>query len=54
MVRLASMALVFAATTHGSSSAGQMTLDVDATDAPLKMLHARMSMPAKAGPMSLF
>src|SRR6185369_16087029 len=31
-----------------------MTLYVDATDAPKKMLHARMSMPATPGPMSLF
>src|ERR1700722_1940258 len=31
-----------------------MTLDVDATDAPMKILHATMSMPAAPGPMSLF
>jgi hypothetical protein len=31
-----------------------MTLDVDASDAPLKILHATMSMPAKAGPLTLF
>ena len=31
-----------------------MTLDVDASDAPLKILHATMSMPAKAGAMTLF
>ena len=31
-----------------------MTLDVDATDAPMKIIHATMSMPAKAGAMSLF
>src|SRR3954463_3364741 len=58
------MALLVVAATHGAGAAGQMTaagtttssmtLDVDATDAPLKILHARMSMPAKAGPMSLF
>ncbi len=57
------MALVVAATTYGSGTAGQMTagasrssitLDVDASDAPLKILHARMSMAAKAGAMSLF
>src|SRR4029078_4060359 len=58
------MALVVVATTHGVAAARQMTaagtpkasmtLDVDATDAPLKILHARMSMPARAGAMSLF
>jgi len=31
-----------------------MMLDVDATDAPMKIIHAKMSMPAKAGAMSLF
>src|SRR5437870_4806519 len=31
-----------------------MTLDVDATDAPLKILHAKVSMAATAGPMTLF
>lgn len=31
-----------------------MTLDVDASDAPLKILHATMSMPARSGAMTLF
>jgi predicted metalloprotease with PDZ domain len=31
-----------------------MTLDVDASDAPMKILHATMVMPAKAGAMTLF
>ena len=31
-----------------------MTLDVDASDAPMKILHATMTMPATPGPMSLF
>jgi predicted metalloprotease with PDZ domain len=31
-----------------------MTLDVDATDAPLKILHATMTMAAKPGPVALF
>jgi predicted metalloprotease with PDZ domain len=31
-----------------------MTLDVDASDAPMKILHATLSMPARAGAMSLF
>jgi predicted metalloprotease with PDZ domain len=63
-LRVLVTALVAVATTCGSATAGQMTtagasrsaiaLDVDASDAPLKILHARMSMPAKAGVMSLF
>ena len=31
-----------------------MTLDVDATDAPMKILHATATMPARAGTMTLF
>ena len=31
-----------------------MTLDVDASDAPMKILHATMTVPATPGPMSLF
>src|SRR6188508_831147 len=31
-----------------------MTLEVDATDAPMKILHATMTMPARPGTMSLF
>src|SRR5215510_4845660 len=31
-----------------------MTLDVDATDAPLKILHATATMPARPGAMTLF
>src|SRR3954470_18056355 len=31
-----------------------MSLDVDATDAPKKILHATMTMPARAGAMTLF
>ncbi|MEO5823302.1 MAG: hypothetical protein ABIT71_22585 [Vicinamibacteraceae bacterium] len=62
--RVLAMALAVVATAVGSGAAGQVaaprptgsaiTLDVDASDAPLKILHATMSMPAKAGPMSLF
>jgi len=36
------------------SSPVAMTLDVDATDAPLKILHATATMPARAGAMTLF
>jgi predicted metalloprotease with PDZ domain len=32
----------------------QMTLDVDATDAPMRILHATASIPARAGTMTLF
>jgi len=45
----------------GVASAGRsqstevaMTLEVDATDAPMKILHATMTMPARPGAMSLF
>src|SRR6476620_3882113 len=31
-----------------------ITLDVDATQAPMKILHATATMPARAGAMSLF
>ena len=31
-----------------------MTLDVDASDAPMKILHATVAMPAKVGAMTLF
>src|SRR5207237_9866468 len=31
-----------------------MTLDVEATDAPMKILHATMTMPATPGTMALF
>jgi predicted metalloprotease with PDZ domain len=36
------------------SPALAMTLDVDATDAPMKIIHATMTMPARAGAMTLF
>jgi hypothetical protein len=32
----------------------QMTLDVDATDAPMRILHPTASIPARAGTMTLF
>lgn len=37
-----------------AASHTSMTLDVDATDAPMKILHATLSLPARAGAMSLF
>jgi len=42
--------------TAGQPSAGpiSMTLDVDATDAPLKILHTTATMPARGGAMTLF
>ena len=38
--------------THAQSAA--MTLDVDATDAPLRILHATVTMAARPGPVTLF
>lgn len=36
------------------TAATAMTLDVDASDAPMKILHATVAMPAKPGAMTLF
>jgi predicted metalloprotease with PDZ domain len=43
---------VFAQATS-SSAKMEMTLDVDATRAPMGIIHARIAMPAKAGPLTL-
>src|SRR3954469_9460956 len=40
--------------TPSQSDPVAMTLDVDATDAPLKILHATATMPARPGAMTLF
>jgi predicted metalloprotease with PDZ domain len=55
------LAVVFAGTpylsarTQGAAApATSMTLDVDASDAPMRILHVTVSMPAKAGAMTLF
>ncbi len=37
-----------------SASAPQVTLSVDATDAPRKIFHARMTIPAKPGTLTLY
>src|SRR3954469_23631634 len=37
-----------------SAQGTPIKLDVDATDAPMKILHATVTMPARAGAMSLF
>ena len=42
------------AQTPARSSGTAMTLDVDATDAPMKILHATLSMAARPGAMTLF
>lgn len=49
--------MLAASAVHAQPAAGAHTaiaLDVDATDAPLKLLHATVSMPARAGRMALF
>src|SRR5437762_621322 len=33
---------------------GPITIEVDATEAPRKMLHARLTIPVKPGPLTLF
>jgi predicted metalloprotease with PDZ domain len=58
------LAIALVAASHQSISSAQnptagepgtsMALDVDAADAPMKILHATMSMPARAGAMTLF
>src|SRR5436190_22513020 len=42
------------AQTPARSSGTAMTLDIDATDAPMKILHATLSMAARPGAMMLF
>ena len=42
------------AQTPARASGTAMTLDVDATDAPMKILHATLSMAARPGAMTLF
>jgi len=42
------------AQTPGATSGTAMTLEVDATDAPLRILHATLSMAARPGAMTLF
>src|SRR5215831_6474123 len=46
--------MIPSAQTPVRSSGTAMTLDVDATDAPLKILHATLSMAARPGAMTLF
>lgn len=43
--------LLFAALTHGQQSVLQ--LNVDATDAPRRLIHVQLSIPVKAGPITL-
>ena len=43
-----------AQTVAASQARTSMTLDVDASDAAMKILHATMTMPARAGAMTLF
>src|SRR5580692_1017159 len=64
MLRALGAAIAIVATTHqpvpgaqnttAGTSPVAMTLDVDASDAPMKILHATMSIRAASGPMSLF
>jgi predicted metalloprotease with PDZ domain len=64
MLRALGVAIAIVATTHqpvpgaqnttAGTSPVAMTLDVDASDAPMKILHATMSIRAASGPMSLF
>ena len=55
-IALLAAVLLTGATVQQPSPAPQtsMTLEVDATDAPLKILHATMTMAARPGPATLF
>jgi hypothetical protein len=62
-LRALAITVVIVATSHQPAAGVQnpagapptsMTLEVDASDAPMKILHATMSMPARAGAMALF
>ncbi len=53
-VTLASLALLaLVAPARAGVTRGTITLAVDATDAPRKILHVRMTIPASAGPISV-
>src|SRR6476661_6810114 len=53
-VALAILALMPGTPALAQPSATAMTLEVDATDAPMKILHATLSMPSRAGDLTLF
>ncbi|MDB4966737.1 MAG: Peptidase N-terminal domain, partial [Myxococcales bacterium] len=52
---LAGLSLLAATALASSAAAAErrVTLTVDATDAPRHMLHARMTLPAAPGPLTL-
>ncbi len=47
------IAIVFATLLNAQQNSNVIQLTVDATDAPRRMLHARMTIPAKPGPFTL-
>ena len=51
---LAAMLFVCSVPARTQAPPTAMTLDVDATDAPMKILHATLAMPARAGSVTLF
>ncbi|MGE5234312.1 MAG: M61 family peptidase [Acidobacteriota bacterium] len=52
-IRVLLLTLVAAVLTWNVAAAQPLTLEVDATDAPRLVLHARMSIPATPGPLTL-
>src|SRR5436190_3282516 len=54
LIFLATLFFFPASSSQSAPPATAMTLDVDATDAPLKILHATMTMAAKPGAATLF
>jgi len=54
MPTLRHAALLVSILTLVATASAQMTLRVDATDAPRRLLHAELTMPATPGPMDVF
>ncbi len=48
------VAFVTAASMIGAASLGQLTLEIDATEIPRRLVHAELTMPAEPGPMDVY
>src|SRR5215213_3570429 len=54
VVLVASLCLLLSVQAFAADGPAPMTLDVDATDFPRKIIHARLVIPAGPGPLKLF
>ena len=54
VIAIASLVLLLPVLTFAADGGAPMTLDVDATDFPRKVLHARLVLPAKPGALKLY